>query len=233
MTYLLAVLTCGRPDYLKRTLATFSDFLSPRPAAVYAWDDGHRTPLEAFSAFSDVPIVVDGETARVGRCSGHAHLWEATRLPEFAHMDWVFTIEDDVVLLRPLNLFHLAEVLDAEPDLAQLALVRCPWGVEVEVGGFIPLFPDRYERRTTWVEKASYTAPARWIASSVDWTSSPALLRASLPRAVDWPGGHGCELELGPRIVEAGYATCSGYWGWGEPWCAHTGMKRVDGGFGY
>lgn len=227
MRYLLCVLTCGRPDYLRRTLATYSQFMWPRPEAVYVWDDGLATPMEAYDAFADVPTTVEGELDRIGRCSGHAHLWEATRRPEYAELDWVFTIEDDVVLLRPLRLPDLASVLNEEDDLAQLALVRCPWGAEIEVGGFIPLFPDRYERRS------SLGLPFEWMASTYDWTSSPALLPAALPREVDWPGGHGCEGELGPRILAQRPHAISGYWGWGEPWVAHIGMQRIKGGYGY
>lgn len=231
MKYLLAVLTCGRPEYLERTLATYSSFLHPRPSAVYSWDDGLKTPLESFGAFSDLPITIEGEENRVGRCSGHAHLWQAAERSEF---DWVFTIEDDVVLLRPLNLTHMADVLVGEDDLEQLALVRCPWGSEIEVGGFIPMFPDRYERRTTFAA-GEHGAPveAHWIASTIDWTSSPALLPTTLTREIEWPGGHGCELELGPRILSLRPDAVSGYWGWGEPWVSHIGMKRVDGGHGY
>lgn len=230
MRYLLCVLTCGRPDYLQRTLASYSQFLMPRADAVYVWDDGLETPWEAFSVFADVPTTVEGELERIGRCSGHARLWEATRRPEYADIDWVFTIEDDVVLLRPLRLNDLRYVLTVEDELEQLALVRCPWGVEVEVGGFIPLFPERYVRAMT--PNAS-DHPFEWISSTVDWTSSPALLPAALPRELDWPGGHGCEGELGPRILAQRPHALSGYWGWGEPWCAHIGMERIKGGYGY
>lgn len=231
MRYLLAVLTCGRPEYLTPTLATYAEFLHPKPTAVYAWDDGLRTPREAFAPFSEVErFVIEGESKRIGRCSGHAHLWQAARKPEFSDIDWLFTIEDDVVLLRPLNLFHMAEVLEHEPTLEQLALVRCPWGAEIEHGGYIPMFRDRYTRRETHV---AGSCPAHWISSTIDWTSSPALLPASLPREIEWPGGSGCELELGPRIMALRPNAVSGYWGWGECQAAHVGMERAEGSHGY
>jgi len=231
MNYMLAVLTCGRPEYLRRTLAAYAQFLHPKPTAVYVWDDGLQTPTDAYRAFAEVDrFVVEGEKRRIGRCSGHAHLWQAARRPEFSDIDWLFTVEDDIVLLRPLNLYHMAEVLLAEPTLEQLALVRCPWGAEVEHGGYIPMFPDRYTRRETHVDGS---CPARWTSSTIDWTSSPALLPASLPREIEWPGGSGCELKLGPRIMALRPDAVSGYFGLGEPWVAHLGMQRVEGGFGY
>lgn len=235
MRILLGVLSCGRPDYLERTLASFSEFMRPRPSAVYIWDDGLATPRESLSAFHDVDMLVEGNRERVGRCAGHARLWQATRWDAFAHLDYLFTIEDDVVLLRPLDLDDLADLLNAEPTLAQLALVRCPWGAEIPYGGYIAQFPDRYERRfTTGVGIDENCEPTyEWIASTVDWTSSPALLPAALPREIDWPTNAGCEHELGPRILERRPDAVSGYWGWGEPWVAHIGIERVEGGYGY
>ena len=232
LRYLLAILTCGRPAYLQRTLASYAAFLDPQPTAVYAWDDGLQTPREAFSAFHPYPHV-EGEPQRIGRCAGHARLWHATHA--YPGIDWVFTVEDDIVLLRPLNLRHLAETIEAEPTLAQLALVRCPWGAEIEHGGYIAQFPDRYDRRTTnvWAGSHGGWREAHWIASTVDWTSSPALLPMSLPRTVAWPSESGCELELGPRILAQRPDAVSGYFGWGEPWCAHVGMARVEGSHGY
>lgn len=227
MKYLLAVLTCGRPEYLVPTLQAYSDFLNPRPSAMYVWDDGYSTPTDAFSPFGDVPLHLQGQKDKIGRCSGHAKLWEYAAKSEF---DWVFTVEDDVVLLRPLRVNHLVDVLERERNLQQLALIRCPWGREVEYGGYVRQFPDRYERVETMIDGGR---SAKWIESTVDWTSSPALLSTSLPRNVEWPRGSNCELTLGPRIKEMRPEAVSGYWGWGEPWSAHVGMERVAGAHGY
>jgi len=190
-----------------------------------------RTPTDAYQAFAEVDrFVVEGEKQRVGCCSGHARLWQAARRPEFSDIDWLFTVEDDIVLLRPLNLHHMAEVLQAEPTLEQLALVRCPWGAEIEHGGYIRMFPYRYTRRETHV---GGSCPAHWISSTVDWASSPALMPASLPREIERPDDPGCETALGPRIMALRPEAVSGYFGLGEPWVAHLGMQRVEGGFGY
>lgn len=227
MNYLLAVLTCGRPEYLQRTLASYARFLQPQPTAVYAWDDGMQTPLSAFHPFDEGELIVEGEANRIGRCSGHARLWHAAAQSRF---DWVFTVEDDIVLLRPLNLEYLRQLIEVERTLEQLALIRCPWGAEIEHGGYIPMFPDRYERRSTAVAGGR---EGHWISSTVDWTSSPALLPTSLTREVEWPSGHNCELELGPRITALRPESVSGYFGQGEPYCAHVGMQRAAGSFGY
>lgn len=246
MKYLFCLLACGREDYTRRTLAAYAAFLNPAPSEVFVYDDGGQLDLAAVwpAAWADVPRALASHPTRIGRCAAHAKLWDfAASSPR----DWVFTAEDDIVLLRPLNVRHLAELLDAEPRIAQVALVRCPWGAEIAYGGYIPQFPDRYTRRLTYSHPAwpgasqdwlrqnimSALVENEWIESTVDWTSSPALLRAALTREVSWPAEPGCELELGPRIRAIRPDAVSAYWGWGEPWTAHVGMERVEGGHGY
>lgn len=235
------MLSCGRPEYVRRTLAAYAAFLTPAPSAVYVFDDGGQTPLDTFDAWPGVPVKVESSQERVGRCAAHANLWRAAAASDF---DWVWTVEDDILLLRPLDLRDLADLLDEEPTLAQVALVRCPWGMEVAHGGYIPMRADQgfawYERRETLRVASVVHHPAdepwpswEWIASTTDWTSSPALLSTSLTRKVKWPDEAGCEATLGPAIQALCPDAVSGYWGWGEPWVAHIGMERVEGAHGY
>lgn len=244
MNYLFAMLACGRTDYTRRTLAAYGEFLTPAPSEVFVYDDGGQLDLEAVwpDAWADVPRALASHPTRLGRCAAHAKLWEYAAASEHEHV-WV--VEDDILLLRPLALHNLAALLDAEPNLVQVALVRCPWGGEIPFGGYIPmraaLGHDWYERRSTFQYQSGdpvldhYGQPCtfEWIASTVDWTSSPALLRTSLAREVEWPASAGCEGTLGPRIQAVYPDAVSGYWGWAEPWCSHIGMERVAGGHGY
>jgi len=220
--YLLAILTCGRPAYLERTLDSYVAFLDPPPSGVYAYDDGGQTPLETFERWEGVPVRVESHPDMLGRCAAHANLWRAAAASAY---DWVFAIEDDIVLLRPLAVDALASLLSQEPLLAQVALVRCPWGSEIAHGGYIPMAPWKYERRRT--------ADYEWTASTADWTNSPALFRTRLAREVEWPAEAGCEHALGPQILARHPELVSGYWGWGEPWVAHIGIDRVPGAHGY
>lgn len=230
MNYLLAVLTCGRPEYLTPTLASFAEFLYPAPAELYAWDDGLSTPDDVFfDAFPDIAVTIDGASPNVGRCTGHARLWQTARERGF---DWVFTIEDDLVLLRPLRVDHMMETMSYDPQdrIAQLALIRCPWGAEIPHGGYVPMNPHRYTRETTRVGGGR---DAHWMSSTYDWASSPALVRSRVFNNVDWPEGRDCEHRLGPAILGHNPNAVSGYWGWGEPLVAHIGMERVAGAHGY
>lgn len=227
MRYLFAMLSCGREEYVRRTLAAYAELLDPAPSAVYVYDDGGQTPLDAFNAW-DVPVTVESLPYRVGRCAGHANLWRFAAASEF---DYVWTVEDDILLLRPLNLRAVAELLELKPQVQQVALVRCPWGSEIYHGGYIPM-----RAGSDWYIRAGQVSDTgwwlEWIESTRDWTSSPALLRTSLPREVAWPEEAGCEGTLGPRILERHPEAVSAYWGLGEPWTAHIGLERVEGAHG-
>lgn len=231
--YALCLLSCGREEYVRRTLASYVEHLTPPPSAVYVYDDGGQTPLDAFDAWPGVEVKVESHPTRLGRCAAHANLWRYAAASDY---DYVWTVEDDVLLLRPLDLRDLAALLESEPDLIQVTLFRCPWGAEVEYGGYFNQFRWKYERRSSWLSSLSYAEGdglACWIASTDDWASSPALVRAQVCREVDWPAEPGCELTLGPAVQAVQPEALSGYWGWGEPLAAHIGMERVQGGHGY
>ncbi len=239
MDYLFCLLACGRADYTRRTLAAYADLLTPAPAEAYCFDDGGQLDLEAVwpAAWAGVPRTLESYPTLLGRCAAHANLWKHAAASD---LDWVFTVEDDILLLRPLDLRNVAALLEAEPTLAQVALVRAPWSGEIPYGGYIPmraaLGHDWYERRLTKVPdvgKRYHTRDVEWIASTMDWTSSPALLRTSLTREVAWPAQAGCEGELGAAIQAVYPDAVSGYWDWGPPWVAHIGIERTEGAHGY
>lgn len=238
MNYLLALLACGREDYTRRTLAAYAELLSPAPSAFYCYDDGGQLDLDAVwpEAWAEVPRTLESRPTRVGRCAGHANLWKHAAASEF---DYVWTVEDDILLLRPLDLTLVAALLESEPTLKQVALIRAPWGSEIPFGSFVEqrkaLGHDWYERRKTTRPgfETQASQDIEWIESTWDWTSSPALLSTTLPREVVWPAEAGCESALGPAIMARYPDAVSGYLGAGELWCSHIGLERAAGAFGY
>jgi hypothetical protein len=197
--YLLTILSTGRAVYRERMEASLG-FLQPPPSSVFLHED----------------------TGREGMCAAHAHCWDAAAVSD---CDWVFHIEEDQVLLRPTDLTQIMEVLNTNDHLAQIALVRCPWGFEIEHGGYIPQSPGWYERRSnSWGE---------WIETTRNWATAPALFRTDLASEFPWDPSPGCETEIGQRIIEKRPDARFGLWGWGEPWCAHIGIERAEGSHGY
>jgi hypothetical protein len=220
MHYLLTVLSSGRSLYLERALVAAARFLIPSPAAVYVYDDGLEASAEAFAAFPDA--TVEGDPFRRGMCAAHTRCWEAAAASE---LDWVFHLEEDFVLLRPTRVDAIADVLTRHPHLAQMALVRTPWGREIEFGGYIPQMPGYYERCTD--------GTAEWIETTRNWATCPALLRTALTSEFAWSPLPGCETEIGPRIIASYPETKFGLWGGGEPHAAHIGVERAPGAHGY
>jgi hypothetical protein len=249
VNYILTILSSGRPLYLERTLVALEQFLTPKPSAIFLFMDGvspgdaiGARSVAALGAFRDVGVPVDvaGHTGMLGQCAAQAKCWEAAAESD---CEWAFHIEDDLVLLRPLDLLDLAEVLVAEPNVPQMALVRCPWGAEIEHGGYIPMVPGLYERRTTTIAGTARTVfsetvvvverEEQWIVTKRNWANAPALMRTSFARDFDWPAEPGCETAVGPLLFERNPDTEFGLWGWGEPWVAHIGVERAPGSHGY
>ncbi len=236
--YILTILSSGRPVYLERTLASYAQHLSPAPSAVYAYDDGETTPLAALylpaaqEAWGGADWRSESSPVRLGQCAAQARCWQAASASEF---EWAFHIEDDSVLLRPTDLRDLAAVLDAEPTLAQMALVRCPWGHEIEYGGYISQTPGHYERRETIIESGAQGCyrHLEWISTVRNWAHAPALFRTSLTREFPFPAEAGCETTIGPMIRARYPDAVFGLWGAGEPWSAHIGVERAPGSHGY
>jgi hypothetical protein len=154
-------------------------------------------------------------------------------------LDWFFHLEDDFVILRPVNLNWLREVLEIEEHLKQMALVRTPWGAEVEYGGYIARDPGWYERRATEVRIMAGTSPGgeardvKWIATQRNFATNPALARTNFPREHPYPSVALSEGVYGFEIREREPEALFGLWGWGEPWCAHIGVDRARGSHGY
>jgi hypothetical protein len=233
--YLLTILSSGRTEYIERTLDAANEFLHPAPSALYVYDDGASTQV---GPIGDYPFTYDGDPRRIGMCAAHAKCWQAAAASKYR---WVFHLEDDYVLLRPVDLQRLAAVIDAERNLVQMALVRTPWGAEVEHGGYIAQTPGWYQRRESGEycdnggrdEVMHPVDYAEWIEQRRNWTCAPSLMRTDLARAFPWPAEPGCETTIGPQIIDALPDAQFGLWGWGEAWCAHIGVDRAEGSFGY
>lgn len=240
MNYLLTILSSGRPVYLERTLHWYGRFLNPKPASVFVFDDGGTLDHDWLgdrieAAWPGAEWLVQGSARRLGQCVAQAECWAVAADSDH---EWVWHVEDDVVLLRPLDLRDLAAVLDAESAVPQMALIRCPWGNEIEWGGYISQFPGHYDRRVTTalvtvggVERAEPRA-FEWIATRRNWAHAPMLCRTQLCRDYVFPARPGCETEIGPMLLAAGYEAF-GLWGWGSPDVAHIGVERAPRSHGY
>jgi hypothetical protein len=133
---------------------------------------------------------------------------------------WVFWLEDDFTFTEPVDIAQMQAVMEANPQLAQLALKRQAWYPhEVEAGGVIEAKPEAFTQRGGYVEHADY------------WTMNPMLVRRAFLAANRWPQSPGSERRFGERVLANG--TRAGILGAIEdpPRVIHTGAERAGRGY--
>jgi hypothetical protein len=185
--------------------------VSPEPSLVLAFHDGAGY---AYMPFGGQFRVVAGASQR-GFCGATRELWAGAAA---GWCDYVFYLEHDFEFLRPVDLTQLAVVLDANPALAQMALMRDAVNAEEKAaGGLYESRPGQYAKRDGWLEHSAYL------------TTNPSLMSAEFMRRNPWPDyPDRCEGRFGIDLLDAGYRF--GAWGTGEPWVRHIGERT---GFGY
>lgn len=221
MRYRLVVLTHGdHGDVLRRTLASFHEHVTPKPwDYVCVRDGGGALP----------PINPDGQTWRgavlkpqQGFCGATRAAWRAAVLPG---ADYVFWLEHDFVFVRDVDVRVLAAILDTNPHLAQLALMRqAVNGAEKDAGGLFQFHEARgaYDIRVT---AEGHT----WLEHDICLTTNPSLMRREFMAEHPWPDYHDqCEGRFSGDLRQAGYRF--GHWGSGEVAVEHIGRRD---GFGY
>lgn len=225
MRYFLSLLTNGREECLERTLAAFEEFVTPRPSEIFIHIDGPFSPPRPL--YGEMEWKVAQASTPVGFTYGTKDCYD-----EAAHsgFEWCFHMEDDMVIVRPVDLNHLREVLEVEKHVCQMALVRSPWGAEIPYGGYIAQHAEQYTRRQVATRG---WGSAKWIEHVRNWTTNPALQRTSFLREHPFPVVQHSEGMYGFQIREQSPGTTFGLWGWGEPWCAHIGVDRQHGSHGY
>lgn len=223
MTICLLVITDGREDYLRDTIASaranLDGPITERLMFDDTGDDTYRDQLRA--EYPDFRHINAGPRAGFGGAIRGA----------WAHLAWhsraryVFHLEADFTFNRPVPLADMALVLEGNPHLVQLALRRQPWNdTERAAGGIVECHPDDYTDRTDGQHE--------WLEHRRFWTTNPSLYRTDLVRKHPWPradqseGRFGLELTNSPKVR-------FGYWGArhsGE-WVTHIGHDRAGVGY--
>jgi len=218
VTYRLVVLTNGR-DCLRETLAAFRELADPQPAEVHVVvDGGESAALDLAERRSGDPWHVHRIIPAIGFCRATRWAWSMAAGPG---PEFVFWLEDDIVLLRRVELAHLADVLRRKPRLTQMALMRGPANdLEEAAGGCRALRPDDYVEGDGWHP---------WLESRTNHSTGCSLIRRAFMEAEPWPKyDENCEGRFSIDLLAKGYRF--GVWGLGEPWVEHVGRRA---GFGY
>ena len=222
MSIILAITTDGRGEYLERTIDSIEARLTGDIAARLIWDDSGDAGYLDWLGETFTPrgwCVWRSAPHRVGHAQARADLWQFVAGLPYSHVaGW----EDDFVLTRPVNLDHLVEVLDLNPHLSQMALLRnACYPRELSVPSRILGWPRaRFRQRSTqgrW-----------WFQHRLFWTCNPSVYRVSLC-SEGWPVEPGSEKVFHERQVAL--HRWSAFWGHmdDEPALEHIGLQRAGG----
>lgn len=222
LPYRLVVTTDGRPHVLERTLTALWTRVTPRPAEIAVVDDSgtveYRRYLEALLPTLAIPWRLTWHPARLGFCAAVTDAWKLATGPG---VPFVFWLEDDIEIVRGIDLGDLAHVLTKEPKIAQMGLMRQPVNEqEKKAGSLFALYRDRYDQRGVGTKA--------WLRSTTNFTTTSSLMRREFMVEQPWPGyDKDCEGRYSIDLLGKGYTF--GVWGTGEAWVNHFGERSGTG----
>jgi hypothetical protein len=216
----LLVFTDGRFDYLDRTLTSAETHLKGDIGIRVIVNDAFQDEAHLSHIRSRWPeyLVVTSDH-KLG-FSGAIQLgWDALRDSGFPithvfHLEGDFTFNDDV------DLHEMARILDLNPELAQLALLRQPWNEEEKAaGGIIQRNPGFYLQTDVYTRH------------TVCFTTNPCLYSFDLTK-LGWPQRQYSEGHFTILLRDLGYHF--GYWQdspLAPPKVHHIGEFRMGTGY--
>lgn len=222
MTVAVLVITDGRDECLAETVASAQTNLMGAVRERWMFDDtgdpDHREMLrKAYPRFT----VIDGGP-RQGFGGAIRYAWKT--LLERSNAEHVFHLEGDFTFNVMINLWALERVLETQPHLVQVALLRQPWNEEEKAaGGIIECHPDDYREvcdgSNTWREHRRF------------FTTNPCMYRRSLMER-GWPDVEHSEGHFSIELFKDPTAR-SAFWGTNTqgPWVNHIGLERVGVGY--
>lgn len=225
MSVAVLVMTDGRVEYLRETLASLHDQLR---GPVTRWivhddtgDDAYHQLLRRHLPAA-WELVTTSQRCGFGGAYRHAYDWL------LAHTDepYVFSTEDDFVVTRPVNLTAMQHVLDYHRNLAQMALRRQPWNdAEKAAGGIVEQHPNQYvdcgdDNGNQWLQHRQF------------WTTNPSLIPRRILTQHPWPTVPHSEGVFSADVFTDRYRCCA-FWGSRESgeWVRHIGAERRGRGY--
>lgn len=215
------VLTAGRRGYLERTIASFEANVTGHIAHKTMQDDSGDVEFGKWlvEAYPDWEIVTT--PGKIGFTEAIRNLWSYELSRNGTGSPYIFHLEEDFVFNQPVDLGDLIRVLDHDPKLAQVALLRGPWAPdEKRAGGIIQQHPQSYQHLDA--NGLKYLRHRRYF------TTNPCVYKRDIMER-GWPSQANSEVVFTKQLRVKGRLFA--YYGDGEPWITHIGDERV--GIGY
>lgn len=137
---------------------------------------------------------------------------------------YVLHLEDDFVLRADIEIEDLTGILERQPELAQVSLLRQPWNdAELAAGGIIQVHPERY--------RDAHDEHAEWVEHGQCFTTNPCVYRGSLLSSYVWPVCDRSEGVFTHELVFNGYRFAIFGRSTDAPRVEHVGAVRVGTGY--
>lgn len=223
MKYVLSVLTHGsNADMVQGAADSFAANVWPSPTASLVVQDG---PCALPPATQDWVRLTLPE--QQGFCRASDAMWKASiGLAANVGATHVFWLEHDFRFVKQVPLQLLADLVDADPSLAQMSLMRGAVNDEERAaGGVVGKHANAGSPFQTHRDRAGNP----WLSHTAYFTTNPSVMTTSFMATNPWLGeSTECEGKFGISLREHGYMF--GVFGSGEPWVEHVGVRS---GFGY
>lgn len=210
--------------------------MTPRVALLVVGDGRDHLRADTVASFHEnardldlvTTIEVDDREHRFGFCGAIREGWARLRAVREATMyDFVFHLEEDWRFDRAFSLRQMADVLDADRSLCQVALRRGPENdVERAAGGLVEVWPREYV--DCLVHEPS-SEPIPFLRHALFFTTNPSLYHGDLVDAYEWPPPPRCEEEFGLTMRAEGLRFAFLGARSDEPWVTHTGRLQRRG----
>lgn len=221
MNVALMVVTDGR-EYFWETMESFIDVFAGYEFAQRIIVDDSLNPTFQERVKSTYPefALLSAETKK-----GFSGAIQAGWAAIDDDIDYVFHLEDDFVPTKLFYLDGMISILQENPHLVQMALLRGSVSQsEINVGGVIQQDPDSYSEQTSgfiaWREHRKF------------FTTNPSVY----PRWImerGWPEGADSEGRFGAELFNNLPEVKSAFWGSFESgtWVEHIGKQRAGTGY--
>lgn len=172
------VMTDGRRDCIAQTIDALDQHLTGPITRRIIHDDSGDLAYRGWLGDRFPGWTLVATHARSGFAGAYASAWYF--VSTWGTEPWVLSVEDDMVLQRPVDLAAMVEVMETNPHLAQMALRRQAWNdAEKTAGGLVELHGDGFTDHTDEHGRA-------WLEHRMWWTTNACLHRRELCK-MGWP----------------------------------------------
>lgn len=221
---LLLVMTNGRRDCIRQTIPSALAMLNPGFIHKVICDDSGDVEYQEWLEINFPTFEIWTTNGKEGFGGAIRSIWSSLRLR--TGFNFIFHLEDDFLFKEPIELGDMIAVMNHNPQLQQLALLRQPWNEEEKTaGGIMQLHPEDFFE---W-----QYGPFHWVSQRRFFTTNPCIYRKDLLNLREWPKGENSEGRFTLRLLETYPESVFGFWGkkFAAPKVEHIGHERIGTGY--